>query len=246
MRIDVYDSAADLADALAERVVRAIIAKPGINLGLPAGRTPIALYRAIVAASRVQDVDWSRVRTFNIDEFVVPASPAGSHDSRGPFERFIHRHLLDLVNVAPSNIESLNGQAPDLAAECDRYERAIVRAGGLDLLLLGIGANGHVGFNEPAASLHDRTHVATLAEATRHANAHLFGDDASVVPQQALTMGIGTIMDAREIVLVATGSEKAAAVTAMTTGLMAPQVPASMLQPHPNLTVILDRAAARR
>lgn len=238
MTVETFASADALALALADRVARAITAKPDIVLGLPAGRTPIALYRAIVASSHARHLDWSRVRTFNIDEFVSPAPP---DESSQTFERFIHEHLLDLVNLEPSNIDRPNGRAFDLEAECARYERAIARAGGLDLLLLGIGANGHIGFNEPGSAPHDRTHIATLTGSTRQANAYLFGNDASLVPRRALTMGIGTLRDAREIVLVATGVEKAAPVAAMTQGPVTPQVPASLLRGHPRMIVMVDR-----
>jgi glucosamine-6-phosphate deaminase len=253
---EVYDSDAQLADALARRVADLVAAKSDLVIGLPAGRTPIVLYRAIVAESRARGLDWSRVRAFTIDEFLDPAigasraasAPASAAATPGrarqPFEQFVYEHLLEPLGVDPARTDHPDGRAANPEMECDRYERAINAAGGLDLILLGIGANGHVGFNEPASALHPRTHVATLTAETRAANAYLFDGDASRVPPRALTMGMETILGAREIALVATGAAKAGAVRAMRAGSVTPAVPASFLQRHPAVTVMLDRAAA--
>ena len=224
---------------LAGRVLAAIAAKPDLVLGLPAGRTPVLIYRTLVAESRARGVDWSRVRTFNIDEFVT--EPAAG---RQPFEEFMHEHLLKHVNVQPQHADRPDGRAKDLDAECDRYERAIASAGGLDLLLLGIGTNGHVGFNEPGGSFLARTHRAVLAESSREANAHLFGGRTSSVPATALTMGLTSMVESRAMVLVATGDAKSAAIAAMLEQPMTHDVPASFLQQHPTITVMVDEAAA--
>jgi glucosamine-6-phosphate deaminase len=148
------------------------------------------------------------------------------------------------VNLRPEHIGFLDGRAADLAAECERYEAAIHAVGGLDLLVLGIGANGHIGFNEPADALQARTHRVTLDEPTRAANALWFEGDVSRVPREALTMGMGTILSARAVVLIATGETKTDAVTAMLYGGVTTRVPASFLQLHPHVSVMLDDSLA--
>jgi glucosamine-6-phosphate deaminase len=154
--------------------------------------------------------------------------------------------LFDHVSIDAANIGFLNGTAPDLKAECRRYEDAIERAGGIDVQILGIGANGHIGFNEPADGLCADTHIAELERESREANAERFGGDWTKVPERALSMGMATILNAREIVLIATGVEKADAVHGMIEGLISTRLPASMLQVHPRATVMVDWAAGRR
>ena len=151
--------------------------------------------------------------------------------------------LFDHVAIDPANIGFLNGAAPNLVAECRRYDDAIAAAGGIDVQILGIGANGHIGFNEPAAGLCALTHVAELERESRDANAQRFGGDWTKVPARALSMGMATILNAREIVLIATGAEKADAVHGMIEGLITTELPASLLQVHPRVTVMLDRLA---
>lgn len=228
-----------LAVALATRVLDALRAAPALVLGLPTGRTPLAFYRELRAASAAGRADWSQARTFNLDEF---AGLAAAHP--GSYRSFMTTELFAHVGLAPGRIGMLDGTAPDLAAECRRYEAAIAAAGGIDLQILGIGANGHIGFNEPADGLCARTHVATLERNTREANAQWFGGDWTAVPERALSMGMATILGAREIVLLATGAEKADAVRRMVEGLITPRLPASFLQLHPRVTVMLDEAAA--
>jgi glucosamine-6-phosphate deaminase len=210
-------------------------------LGLPTGRTPIPFYRELGVLSRAGRVDFSRATTFNLDEFIgVAASDPGS------YRAFMQRHLFQHVNLQPERIHFLNGVAANTAAECRRYERLIRRAGGIDLQLLGLGANGHVGFNEPARALQGRTHRTRLRPATRRANAPLFGHRLSRVPREALSMGMATILGARRIVLIATGAAKASCVKRMVEGAITATVPASLLQLHPNTEVWLDRAAATK
>lgn len=241
MNIERFDTEHALAAALAARLIEAISLTPRIVLGLPTGRTPVALYREVRSRSQRGHVDWSQVRTFNLDEFVgLGAGDAGSYRS------YMQAELFDHVRIEPLNIGLLDGRAANLAAECARYERAIDEAGGIDIQVLGIGANGHIGFNEPGESLTAETHVAELAAETRAANAGLFGGDAGRVPTHALSMGMATILHAREIVLMATGAEKAEAVAAMIDGPITTRLPASLLQVHSQVTVMLDRAAALR
>lgn len=230
-----------LAVEAAARVAAAVRATPALVLGLPTGRTPVALYRELAALAAAGRVDLSRVRTFNLDEFVG----LGAHDPRS-YRAFMQAHLFGPAGIPPARVHFLDGLAADLEAECVRYEREIAAAGGLDLLLLGIGANGHVGFNEPGAGLHARTHVAELHEETRRANASLFGGDLEAVPRRALSMGMATILGARRIILLATGGEKADAVQRAVEGLVTTEVPASFLQLHPAVTWLVDEAAAAR
>jgi glucosamine-6-phosphate deaminase len=157
----------------------------------------------------------------------------------------MRRHLFDGISLPHARIHFLNGIAADLDAECRRYEEEIRQAGGIDLQVLGIGSNGHIGFNEPGEALHVRTHRVTLADSTRRDNAALFGGDAARVPREALSMGMGTILLARRIVMVATGEKKADCVRAALNGRITTHVPASLLQVHADVEFLLDRPAAR-
>lgn len=236
-----FDDEDALALALATRVLDRIVANPQVVLGLPTGRTPVAFYRELRERSAGDRIDWSGVRTFNLDEFV-------GLDERHPgsYHAFMHAELFAHVSIDPANVNLPNGRAADLEAECRRYEAAIGAAGGIDLQILGIGANGHIGFNEPAEGLCAHTHVAELEQASRESNAQLFGGDWRSVPARAISMGMATILGAREIVLMATGPEKADAVHGLVEGLITAQLPASFLQVHPRVTVMLDRGAATR
>jgi len=239
VKLEIYESEEALAQTLASTIAAAIRAHPNIVLGLPTGRTPLALYRALVALTREEHLDWSGVRTFNLDEFVGLGDRAV-----GSYHRFMHENLFDHVSVRPEHIGFLDGRSPDVDAECERYERAIAQAGGIDLMVLGIGANGHIGFNEPCDVLPARTHRVVLEEPTRAANARWFGGNMSAVPRAALSMGMATILNAREVVLMATGEGKVDAVREMMTGGITTELPASFLQLHPRVTVMLDEAAA--
>ncbi len=241
MNIERFDNEDALASTLAARLIEAISLKPRLVLGLPTGRTPVALYREVRSRSQRGHVDWSQVRTFNLDEF----AGLGGGDA-GSYRAYMQAELFDHVRMEPLNVGMLDGRAADLAAECARYERAIDQAGGIDIQVLGIGANGHIGFNEPADALEAETHVAALQAATRAANAGWFGGDVARVPTHALSMGMATILHAREIVLMATGEEKAAAVAGMIDGPITTRLPASLLQVHSRVTVMLDRGAALR
>jgi glucosamine-6-phosphate deaminase len=239
VKITVLDGSDDVAAALAERVASTLQAKPDAVLGLASGRTPVDGYAELCRIHAAGNTDWSRASTFNLDEF---AGIDGRHP--GSFRTFMERHLFEGVNLRPERIHFLNGVAADLNAECDRYEAAIAAAGGIDLQLLGIGTNGHIGFNEPGDDLPVRTHRVRLMESTRRDNAMLFGNDPSRVPAEALSMGIGTILRARRIVLVATGGKKAECIRQATGGRLTTRVPASMLQVHEDVELILDREAA--
>jgi glucosamine-6-phosphate deaminase len=212
---------------------------PDLVLGLPTGRTPIPLYRELVRLHGAGRADFSGATTFNLDEFL-------GLDPRDPrsYRAFMQTHLFDHVNLPPRRIQFLNGAARDVDRECRRYERAIDRAGGIDLQILGLGMNGHIGFNEPARALAARTHRTRLTAATRRANASFFDNRLGAVPREALSMGMATILHARRIVLLATGAAKARCVARMIEGPVTPRLPASFLQLHRKAEIWLDRAAA--
>jgi glucosamine-6-phosphate deaminase len=238
-RVTVFHNERALARAAAERVAHALTRNPHIVLGLPTGRTPVRLYRELVALYAAGRVDFSQATTFNLDEFLgVDASHPGS------YRAFMQEHLFAHVNLQPDRIHFLDGAAADPQAECRRYESEIAAAGGIDLQILGIGTNGHIGFNEPARELAARTHRVTLKAETRRANASLFGGDPGRVPAEALSMGMGTIMQARTILLLAIGKSKARSVARMLDGTVATKLPASFLQLHADVDILLDEAAA--
>ena len=238
-RVTVLADPRAVGEIVASRVASALRQKPPLVLGLPTGRTPVPMYQALVSRASRGDADFSRATTFNLDEF-LGLTP----DHASSFRAFMNRHFFDLVNLAPSRINFLNGTSADAEAECDRYERAIEEAGGIDLQLLGLGTNGHIGFNEPGSVLVARTHRVRLTPETRAANAALFNGDDRAVPAEALSMGMATILQARAIVLLATGSAKARCVAGALRGPITPALPASFLQLHPNVDVMLDAAAA--
>jgi len=239
MQIRIFTDENAAASVLAHDIARQLARTRHLVLGLPTGRTPIPLYREVVRLHRAGRADFSRAVTFNLDEFLgLPGSDPHS------YRAFMQRHLFDHVNLSRRRIHFLDGNARDTARECLRYERAIDRAGGIDLQILGLGANGHIGFNEPARALAARTHVARLRGATRRANAALFGGRLAQVPHEALSMGMATILYARRIVMVATGASKARCVARMIEGPVTPRIPASFLQLHRHAEVWLDRGAA--
>lgn len=241
MRVRVFSSADALARALAVDIGRRLTSDPGLVLGLPTGQTPIPLYRALVRLYELGRVDFSRATTFNLDEFrgVPPDDP---HSYRA----FMQLHLFDRVNLAPRRINFLNGATRNVPRECERYERAVSRAGGIDVQILGLGTNGHIGFNEPAGALQARTHSTRLKAATRRANARWFDNRPGAVPHEALSMGMATILQAKRIVLLATGSTKARCVERMIDAAVTTRLPASFLQLHRSAEIWLDTAAARR
>lgn len=225
---------AEAAKLVAGRLRR----KPSMVLGLATGSTPLGLYRELIRLTREEGLDFSKVTTFNLDEY-VGLRP----DHEQSYYRFMQEHLFQHVNLDPRYIHVPNGMAIDVEAYCQWYEDRIHDAGGIDLQVLGIGANGHIAFNEPGSSLGSRTRVKTLTKKTREDNARFFGS-LEKVPRYALTMGIGTIMEAREILLVANGEAKAEAIRNAVEGPITAMVPASMIQMHQVAYVIIDRAAA--
>jgi glucosamine-6-phosphate deaminase len=225
---------AEAAGFLVERLLR----KPDLVLGLATGSTPIGLYRELIRRCREDGLDVSKITTFNLDEYVgVPP------DHEQSYHRFMKEQLFDHLGLDPRYVYIPNGMANDIEAHCDWYEQQIQRAGGIDVQILGMGSNGHIAFNEPGSSLGSRTRVKTLTQETRDANARFFSS-AEEVPRHAITMGIGTIMEARELVMLVTGESKAEALRAAVEGPLTAQLPASMIQMHRKAYVIVDRAAA--
>lgn len=212
---------------------------PALVLGLPTGRTPIPMYRALVKLHQDARADFSQATTFNLDEFVglAPTHP-------GSYRAFMERHLFSHVNIDRARVHLPRGDARHPREEAARYDAAIAAAGGLDIAVLGIGANGHIGFNEPSDALPARTNLVTLTKGSRAGNASAFGGQISRVPKQAISMGVGTILSARHVLLIATGAGKAAIVRKALEGPITTRVPASLLQLHPRAVVVLDRAAA--
>jgi glucosamine-6-phosphate deaminase len=224
----------------AKIVERLIRGRPDCVLGLATGESPLLLYRELVRMHLATALDFSRVTTFNLDEYVGvgPEHP-------GSYHRYMWEYLFGQINIARERIHIPDGLAADVPAACDAYERAIHDAGGIDLQILGIGADGHVAFNEPSSSLASRTRIKSLTPQTLRQNARLFGSEERV-PRHVITMGIGTILEARECVLLAFGERKAQAIAAMVEGPITALVPASALQLHRTVKVLVDEAATSR
>lgn len=234
MRFIICEDYDEMSKKAAEIVAAQIILKPNCNLGLATGSTPIGMHEKLVESG----VDFSEVTTFNLDEY-YPIKQTNDQS----YYYFMNEHLYSKVNLKKENIFIPNGEAPDADAECARYEKAIAEHGGLDLQVLGIGRNGHIGFNEPDSALNSFTHKTTLTEDTIEANARFF-NSADEVPTNALTMGIATIMRAKKIILLANGESKARVVKALQGSLIDPEIPATILAAHNDVTVIVDKAAA--
>ncbi len=212
--------------------------QPSAVLGLSTGRTPLRLYAELIRLHRDEGLSLAEVTTFNLDEYV---GLEATHPQS--YSRFMDENLFDHIDIDREHTNVPNGVADDLLAECRRYEAAIAAAGGIDLQVLGIGRNGHIGFNEPTGSLGSRTWIKILAEQTLVDNSAVFGDVESI-PRQAITMGIGTILDTRHTVLLAFGEAKAGAVADAVEGPVAAICPASALQLHPRATLVIDEAAS--
>jgi glucosamine-6-phosphate deaminase len=237
MRVLVTPDYQTLSQTAAERVAKAVRAKPALRLGLPTGNTPLGMYRELVKRHRDEELDFSQVRTFNLDEYAgLP------QDHSKSYHTYMSRNFFDHVNVQPAHIEIPDGgPGTDPNVESERYENAIRAAGGIDLLIVGVGANGHIAFNEPGSPFDSRTRLVDLSpETIRNAQQH-FGSNP--VPPKAITMGIATLLAAHQILLLASGASKAEAVKRALYGPMTPSCPASALQLHSHLLVILDQAA---
>ena len=237
MKVITLENAAQIGEQVGRFYVDFVRAHPSCVLGLATGATPIPTYQAIVRAFNAGEVSFADVTTFNLDEYCdLPK------ENKNSYYTFMQENLFRYLDIKAENINFLNGNAADYEAESRRYTQAIRAAGGVDLQFLGIGRNGHIAFNEPSDAFTDEAFRVALTQSTIEANSIYF-DDAPM-PHYAMTMGIGSIMRSKKIVLVATGASKAQAVRGMIEGEVTPRLPASILQQHPDVTVYLDKEAA--
>lgn len=229
-----FKTQADLDRAAADLIISTVRIKPNAILGMATGGTPVGLYKEIVKSYQDGLVSFKDARTFNLDEYVgLPVTHPES------YRAFMQRNLFDHIDIHPENTHVPNGNATDIDEECRRYDHMMYEQGAVDLQLLGIGHNGHIGFNEPDTHLSRFTYKVTLKEETREANKRFF-NSLEEVPTHAVTMGMGSIMQAKTILLVVKGAEKAAILDATLNGPITTQVPASLLQTHPRVIVMTD------
>ncbi|MFV0415303.1 MAG: glucosamine-6-phosphate deaminase [Chthoniobacterales bacterium] len=245
MEVIIQPTAEAASEIAARLVAKQVTNKPDSVLGLATGSTPCRLYEILAKRHKhpkagTPSLDFSKVTTFNLDEYV---GLAPEHEAS--YHYFMQENFFDHVNVPAKNIHIPDGMTDDIPAFCQSYEEKIAQAGGIDLQLLGLGSDGHIGFNEPISSFSSRTRIKTLSEITRRDNARFFNQPEDV-PHHVITMGIGTIMDSKMCLLLAFGESKADAVAATVEGPIAANVPGSILQFHPSAKIILDEAAASR
>ena len=227
----------DLSRKAANIIAAQMIMKPDSVLGLATGSSPVGTYKELIAKYQAGDIDFSQIKTANLDEY-----RGLTKDNDQSYAYFMYDNLFKDVNIDMANTNIPDGTNPDAEAECARYDAKVKELGGVDIQLLGIGHNGHIGFNEPCDEFIKGTHCVQLTESTINANTRFFAKKEDV-PTEAYTMGIGTIMSAKKILLVAAGKDKAEIIYKMATGEVTPQVPASILQLHPDVTVVADDAA---
>lgn len=240
MEVIILPNPAAVGAAAAQAIAHQVRTKPHSVLGLATGSSPLPLYAELVRRHREELLDFSAVTSFNLDEYVglTPDHPQS-------YRHFMQRHLFDHINIPHANTHVPDGMTEEVLSSCEAYEAAIAKAGGIDVQVLGLGANGHIGFNEPTSSLRSRTRFATITEQTRRDNARFF-DSIDEVPRHCITMGIATILESRLCLLIATGAGKADAVAAMVEGPLSAFCPASALQLHPTAKVFVDEAAASK
>lgn len=238
MNVLVFDSEEQIGIAAGYYMCGQVLQKPDSVLGLATGSTPLKPYNHMIKLYQDGAVDFSRVTTFNLDEYCkLDVKDVNSYHS------FMHTHLFDHINIPEENINFLDGNAEDLEEECKQYEQRIKKAGGIDIQLLGIGSNGHIAFNEPSDAFQRWSHVVALKESTIKDNSRFF-KSIDEVPTHAVTMGIGSIMQAKRILIIAIGENKAKAIKQLIDGNVTPQCPASVLQFHKDVTLMLDKGAA--
>lgn len=241
MEVVVLQDQAEIGRVAADAVTALLDRKPDAVLGLATGSSPLTIYDELAARYAAGTLSFKQARGFTLDEYVgLPAD----HAER--YRNVIDTVFVSRVDFAAGAVQGPDGLATDIPAACAAYEAAIKDAGGVDLQIVGIGTDGHIAFNEPGSSLASRTRIKTLTRQTRLDNARFFGDDLDAVPTHCLTQGLGTILEARHVVLVATGRGKAEAVHHLVEGAVSAMWPATVLQHHPHVTVLLDDAAARR
>ena len=228
----------ELSKKAAEEIISRINRNPSLNLGLATGSTPTGLYQELIRDHKQNQTSYKDINTFNLDEYI-----GISKKDRNSYHYFMCEHLFEHIDIPLDQTHIPDGTAKDLGEECRRYEQFINEHGGIDLQILGIGQNGHIGFNEPGTPFDSRTHIIDLAESTRQANSRFF-ESLEDVPKQAITMGIASIMDSKEIFLLVSGASKAKALARLMNGDVSEQFPASVLQDHQNVTIFADKEAA--
>ena len=244
MKVIIREKESEAALWVANRIANAIKAKAKVSdkpfvLGLPTGSTPLKVYAELVRMIKAGELSFKNVITFNMDEYVgLPVEHPESYHS------FMYGNLFNHIDIKPENVHILNGNAPDLDAECAAYEKAIEAAGGFDLFLGGIGEDGHIAFNEPFSPLQSRTRVVTLTDDTIRVNSRFFGGDINLVPKQAMSVGVATVLGAKEVVIMAFGPKKARAIGEAIEGPITHKNTVSALQNHPDGIVVMDEDAA--
>lgn len=238
MEVIILPSSREIGALAADAIEELVRRKPAAVLGLATGSSPLPIYDELARRHDEEGLTFTQAHGFALDEYV--GLPWGHHES---YREVIRREFTNRMDIAPGNVHGPDGTAADILAACDAYEEAIKAVGGVDLQILGVGTNGHIGFNEPGSSLASRTRIKTLLEQTRSDNARFF-DSLDEVPHHVVTQGLGTIMDARHVVLVAAGAGKAQAVRDFVEGPVTASCPASVLQFHPHATILVDEAAA--
>lgn len=237
MDIKIYNNAEEIGCAAAQLYKELINGNPSAVLGLATGATPVPTYKKLIELYKNGEISFKDVTTFNLDEYC----DLDKHD-KNSYYTFMHENLFNYIDIKEENVNFLDGNAEDCDAESKRYAEAIMAAGGIDLQLLGIGTNGHIAFNEPADKFTDEAFKVTLTQSTINSNQKYFGDVP--MPRYAMTMGIGSIMRSKKILLIATGESKAKAIKAMVSGEITPQIPCSILNEHKDVVIMLDKAAA--
>lgn len=239
MRIIVCENYEEVSKKAAQMILSQVTLKPNSVLGLATGSTPIGMYKNLIQMNKERYIDFLEVKTFNLDEYYN--LPRTNEES---YYHFMYENLFNHININSENVNIPNGMAEDIEAECARYDEAIKESGGIDIQVLGIGNNAHIGFNEPTVNFEKGTHLVELDESTIQANSRFF-DDIDDVPKKAITMGVGAIFKSKKIMLLACGENKAEAIYNTVYGKVIPEVPASILQFHNDTIIILDKAAAK-
>ena len=239
MKIIVTKNYEELSKVAANEMADVVKSNPSAVLGLATGGSPIGMYKELIRMNEAGEIDFSKVTTVNLDEYV---GLSGDHPQS--YRYFMNDNLFNHINIDKNNTYVPNGLAEDVEAECKNYDNKIAELGGTDIQLLGIGNNGHIAFNEPDENLVSGTHLTSLTQDTIEANARFF-DSIDEVPKTALTMGLGGIMKSKKIIVIASGESKAEAVKAMVSGKISTNMPASMLQMHRDVTIVIDEAAAK-
>ena len=239
MRLMITESYEELSKAAAEEFAKVIKEKPNAVLGLATGGSPVGMYKELIKMYEKNELDFSKVTTVNLDEY-IGLNPEHNQSYR----HFMNENLFNHININIANTFVPNGLADNLEVECKEYDKKIMELGGIDIQLLGVGNNGHIAFNEPDEQLSAGTHVISLTENTIEANSRFF-ENINDVPKKAITMGLGGIMKAKKIILIASGESKAEAIKGLFSGRITTDNPASMLQMHRDVTVIVDKEAAK-